>query len=141
MFAPISTSPPAVFSAGKDNINMDDLKKFVSEQPQLRFLGLMLTEACKDDMFQSTELPIVVSGSANEAQVLESLNRYLGRQHYVKKSLSHLFGLTQGYSTPRIEIIQVCWTVFSINDKVSITIKVLTFWYYVFIVFSVISVI
>jgi Zyg-11 protein homolog len=86
---------------------MAELKNFIAEQKQLRFLGLMLTEACKDEMFQGPGTPMVVSGSANEAQVLESLQRYLGRQHYIKKSLSHLFGLTQGYSVPRVDIIRV----------------------------------
>ena len=92
---------------GKDNVNIDELKKFVSEQTQLRFLGLMLTEACKDEMFLAPGSTLIVSGSANEAQVIESLQRYLGRQHYVKKSLSHLFVLTQGYSVPRVDIIKV----------------------------------
>ena len=95
------------FIAGKDNINVADLQKFVSEQSLLRFLGLMLTDVCKDDMFQASGSALVVTGSANEAQILESLERYLDRQHYVKKSLSHLFGLTQGYVTPRTDIIKV----------------------------------
>jgi len=69
----------------------------------------MLTDVCKDEMFQLPGSNLIVSGSANEAQVLESLQRYLGRQHYVKKSLSHLFGLTQGYSVPRVDIIKVSW--------------------------------
>jgi Zyg-11 family protein len=84
-----------------------ELTEFVREQTQLRFLGLMLTDACKDEAFTHPKLSLVVTGSANEAQVLESLERYLGRQHYIKKSLSHLFGLTQGYSNPRIDIIKV----------------------------------
>jgi len=67
----------------------------------------MLTDVCKDDMFQTSGSALVVTGSANEAQILESLERYLDRQHYVKKSLSYLFGLTQGYVTPRTDIIKV----------------------------------
>lgn len=96
-----------VFIAGKDNIHPADLKKFMLDQNQLKFIGLMLTDACKDEIFQLPGSNLIVSGSANEAQVLESLQRYIGRQHYIKKSLSHLFGLTQGYSTPRVDIIKV----------------------------------
>jgi hypothetical protein len=73
----------------------------------------MLTDVCKDDMFQTSGSALVVTGSANEAQILESLERYLDRQHYVKKSLSHLFGLTQGYVTPRTDIIKVFYYIYS----------------------------
>ena len=66
--------------------------------------------------FQSSSLFIVcfykcyilqVSGTASEAQLLESLSRYIGRSHYMQKALYHMFRFTQTYANVRGDIIKV----------------------------------
>ena len=50
---------------------------------------------------------LVVTGNATVGQVQESLKRYMGRMHYVQKSLYQLFRHTQGLSEPKEDLIDV----------------------------------
>ena len=43
---------------------------------------------------QSVSKDLVITGNANEEQTLEALKRYLHRQYFIQKALSHLFSLT-----------------------------------------------
>ena len=77
----------------------------------MKFLGLMMTELCAHPMFEnsnrtdqgspkssgakrSVSKDLVITGNANEEQTLEALKRYLHRQYFIQKALSHLFSLT-----------------------------------------------
>lgn len=51
-----------------------------------------------------------ITGSASEEQILESLIRYPKRMRCTQKSLYELFSLTQQYTEPRVDVIQVCMT-------------------------------
>lgn len=99
--------------SGKEGIaTASDLLPFLDSHPKMRFLGLVLTDACKDDVFVDEANPnfnprLLVSGSATESQVSEALRRYVGRQHYTHKSLYNLFRLTQGWQVPRADLIQL----------------------------------
>ena len=53
---------------------------------------------------------LVVTGTANEAQLLEMLRRYSERPSYVMKALNDLFALIRSMTTPRIDIIQLAVT-------------------------------
>ena len=81
-----------------------------------------MTNVCEADLFGTKRSPreicplelerycppqLVVSGSGDERQVLESLRRYSNRPSYVHKTFHHLFQLTHGYERPRIDIIEL----------------------------------
>lgn len=53
----------------------------------------MLTNICNEAMFNDDKY--VVTGTANERQILEALRRYIHRPSYIQKALYHLFSLTQ----------------------------------------------
>ena len=70
-----------------------------------------MTELCAHPMFEnsnrtdqgspkssgakrSVSKDLVITGNANEEQTLEALKRYLHRQYFIQKALSHLFSLT-----------------------------------------------
>jgi len=95
--------------SGKEEILIPELTEFLSHHSCLMFLGLVLTEACKDEMFvdYSHELfrpSLAVSGFGSEGQILEALRRYLTRPQYVQKSLYYLFRMTTGNNDPRIDM-------------------------------------
>ena len=98
------------------------LKEFIDSHHSLTFLGLSLTNLCKADLFGTKRSPsetcpseyqrycypsLLVSGNGDERQIIESLRRYANRPSYIQKTFYHLFQLTQGYVTPRIDIIDV----------------------------------
>jgi Zyg-11 family protein len=98
--------------SGKDNISVSLLLQFLQSHPNLQFLGLSVTETCKDDIFTDPENrhynpDLVVTGSATIDQVAESLRKYIGRMHYAQKALYYLFRLTQGLSEPKRSLIDV----------------------------------
>ena len=82
-----------------------------------------MTNVCEADLFGTKRSPrevcplelerycppqLIISGSGDERQVLESLRRYGNRPSYVHKTFHHLFQLTQnGYERPRIDIIEL----------------------------------
>lgn len=73
----------------------DFLIKFISHHPRLSFVGLMLTDICCHPFFaNSDENNLIVTGKANEKQILEALRRYHHRPTYIQKALYHLFSLT-----------------------------------------------
>jgi len=47
-----------------------------------------------------------ISGSGNEAQILEGLRRYPDREKYARKALSSLYACAQGLCVARIDLIQ-----------------------------------
>ena len=98
------------------------VKEFIDSHHQLNYLGLALTNLCKADIFGTKRSPsetcpleyqrycppsLIVSGSGDERQIMESLRRYGSRPSYVQKTFYYLFQLTQGYVQPRIDIIEV----------------------------------
>jgi hypothetical protein len=113
---------------GKEDLRSDVegvtscVKEFIDLHPNLTYLGLSLTNLCKADLFGTKRSPtetcpleyerycppqLIVSGYGDERQILESLQRYGDRPIYVQKTFYHLFQLTQGYATPRIDMIEV----------------------------------
>ena len=68
-----------------------------------------------------------VTGKSTLGQVQESLRRYMGRMHYVQKSLYQLFRHTQGLAEPKEDLIDVSDGIHhihsntSVNESLSIT--------------------
>ncbi|XP_048509756.1 protein zyg-11 homolog B-like isoform X2 [Athalia rosae] len=98
--------------SGKDQIDAKDLRAFVKAHPHLRFLGLVHSDACYEDSlvnpFNEYYRPnLVVSGTASEPQILESLKRYWCRPIYVQKCLYNLFRLTPNFGEPRVDVIKL----------------------------------
>jgi len=104
--------------SGKEEIQITELSSFLGSHGQLTFLGLVLTDACKDQIFTDVNdedfcAELAVSGFGTEAQIMESLNRYLPRPQYIQKTLYYLFRMTAGNNydvniemkIPRIDII------------------------------------
>ncbi|XP_052825514.1 protein zyg-11 homolog B [Octopus bimaculoides] len=96
--------------SGKEEISEVILLEFLQHHPKLKFLGLSLTVACQFSVIASSKClhgtPIVITGEANEMQILESLRRYILREKYIQKSLYTLFSLTQNLEKPRQDIIK-----------------------------------
>ncbi|XP_069126204.1 protein zyg-11 homolog B-like [Argopecten irradians] len=98
--------------SGKEGAVEKTLRKFISEHKNMKFLGLARTAYCEMPMFCDDECgdfycDIVISGDANERQVLEALRRYVHRVVYVQKSLYTLFRLTQTMVEPREDIVKL----------------------------------
>ncbi|KAK6621766.1 hypothetical protein RUM44_001573 [Polyplax serrata] len=98
--------------SGKDDINIKDVSVFLETRPNTIFLGLLYSDVCYSDRFvdvrHSEYNPkLVVTGTASETQVLESLRRYSARPLYVQKTLYNLFRLTPTYTRPRVDIIKL----------------------------------
>ena len=62
-----------------------------------------------------------ISGEANESQIMESLRRYQNRPIYVQRALYYLFGITQGFSEPRTDVIRVSDKPFDIYVGISVS--------------------
>lgn len=95
--------------SGKEEILVPQLLAFVSAHPDLTFLGLVLTEACKDPVFRDISHPehqtrLATSGFGSETQILEALRRYLARPQYIQKTLYYLFKMTTGNYEPKIDM-------------------------------------
>ena len=114
--------------SGKEDLRSEEvgviacIEDFIDAHPHLKFLGLSLTNVCKVDLFGTKRSPsetcpleyerycppnLIVSGSGDENQILESLRRYGNRPTFVQKTFYHLFQLTKGYGMPRIDIIEL----------------------------------
>lgn len=97
--------------SGCEGIDVNQLIQFIRRRPPLHFLGLLDCEACYDNIFTeslaSLRNTLKVSGSANENQILEALTRYPKRIRSTQKSLYELFSLTQLFSEPRVDVIQL----------------------------------
>ncbi|XP_040564607.1 protein zyg-11 homolog B isoform X2 [Lepeophtheirus salmonis] len=99
--------------SGKDEVTMNKLLSFISRRPKLKFLGLLLTQFGRPHSYNCIEgkdkenSGMVIAGSENEDQILESLRRYANRPQYVQKSLYHLFRITQETTTSRTDIIEL----------------------------------
>jgi Zyg-11 family protein len=92
--------------SGKDLSDIDLLTCFLANHPYMSFIGLMLTENCENDLFTTSE-KFVVTGKANERQILESLRRYIHRPFYIEKALYNLFRATTACNTPKEDAIKV----------------------------------
>ncbi|KAL3203573.1 hypothetical protein MRX96_011941 [Rhipicephalus microplus] len=96
--------------SGKDGLTVEALRSFLEAHPKMTFLGLVQTDACFDDFF-TRELPansdLVITGCADERQILEALRRYPDRPYYVQKSLYYLYQYTLTYSQPRVDVIKL----------------------------------
>ncbi|PNF20924.1 zyg-11-like protein B [Cryptotermes secundus] len=98
--------------SGKDEISIPDLRHFLGCHRQLKFLGLIHSEACYDESFVNPHHPdynpnLVVTGIATESQLLEALRRYTHRPVYVQKCLYNLFRLTPNFGDARVDVIQL----------------------------------
>lgn len=98
--------------SGKGDIDPIDLKEFIKAHPYLRFLGLVITDACYDDSLinpanEDYRPELVVSGTATESQILEAFRRYTCRPLYLEKCLFNLFRLTQNFLEPRVDVIKL----------------------------------
>lgn len=96
--------------SGKDGLTVNALRSFLEAHPNMSFLGLVQTDACFDEFF-TRELPacsdLVITGCADERQILEALRRYSDRPYYVQKSLYYLYQYTLTYSQPRVDVIKL----------------------------------
>ncbi|KAK3092105.1 hypothetical protein FSP39_025250 [Pinctada imbricata] len=98
--------------SGKEGASERMIKDFLDCHPDMRFLGLALTQYCEYSMFSNDEAPdfkgsMLITGEANERQIVEALRRYVNRSNYVQKSLYTLFRLTQVMTEPREDIIKI----------------------------------
>ncbi|XP_011688898.1 PREDICTED: protein zyg-11 homolog B-like isoform X3 [Wasmannia auropunctata] len=98
--------------SGKDDIHPKDLKNFIASHVNLRFLGLVHSDACYDESFidssrEDYKSELVISGTATESQILEALKRYTYRPVYLQKCLFNLFRLTPNFLEPRVDVIKL----------------------------------
>lgn len=120
--------------SGFEGIDVYLLMKFIQCHPRLMFLGLLDCDTCHEAFLNEASHPFYrkdfvviikitnvkisfhifiysiffqVTGSANEDQILESLRRYPKRVRCTQKSLYELFSLTQQFTEPRVDAIQV----------------------------------
>ncbi|KAG1663580.1 Protein zyg-11 B [Nymphon striatum] len=108
--------------SGKQDIEIEDLREWISAHPKLKFLGLVLTDVCFDEMFTDKnhiyyKKDLVVTGSCTEMQILHSLRRYKHRPFYVRKSLYYLFRYTQSCTQARTDFIKVIIPAMKIHPK------------------------
>ncbi len=109
--------------SGKELTDLDLLETYLSHHKDLTFVGLMLSELCRADIFTTANCETtkrnkyVVTGSANENQITEAMRRYLHRPQYIQKSLYYLFRLTQGFAMARPDIIKVIINVLLIAES------------------------
>jgi len=108
--------------SGKEEIVVPQLVAFLAAHPCLTFLGLVLTDACKEPVFRDHNHPdhvqtLATSGFGSERQILEALRRYLARPQYIQKTLYYLFKMTTGNYEPRIDMavprVDIIWRVLS----------------------------
>jgi len=112
--------------SGRDGIDLEDLKRFVSwkhrlgPDSHLSFLGLMQTDICTNDVFtcdrtasseytvQDEYTGLMVTGFATQDQILNSLRVYAERPSYIQKSLCFLYNYTiNELSQPRVDLIDI----------------------------------
>ncbi|XP_008201802.1 protein zyg-11 homolog B isoform X1 [Nasonia vitripennis] len=98
--------------SGKDEIDGKDLWNFIQAHKHLKFLGLVHSDACFEDCLMNPSNKnyrpdLVVSGTATESQILESLRRYPNRPIYVQKCLYNLFRLTSYFQEARVDVIKL----------------------------------
>ena len=104
--------------SGREGIDSDQLKRFIiykrnlGKEYSLRFLGLMQTQLCSEEILISESHPyyskdLIVTGNSTECQILESLRRYYSKVSFVQKSLYHLYSHTLVYTEPRVDVIQL----------------------------------
>ncbi|XP_013407895.1 protein zyg-11 homolog B [Lingula anatina] len=98
--------------SGTDGVSEAQLSCFLENHPNVKFIGLALTELCFMTMFteeSSTDFRknLQVTGDATERQIVEALKKYSDRGLFVQKSLYNLFSLTHGISQARADLIDV----------------------------------
>ncbi|BFY99650.1 hypothetical protein BsWGS_02689 [Bradybaena similaris] len=100
------------------------VESFLERHPKLNFLGLALTSISEYEMFQPESCwnrlhpDFKVSGESTEAQIMESLRRYLPRSAYMQKALFKLFNLSQGTEEPREDIIKLVLPAMKSHPKI-----------------------
>ncbi|CAL1542443.1 unnamed protein product [Lymnaea stagnalis] len=100
------------------------VESFLERHQKLNFLGLALTSISEYDMFQPesswyrSHSDLKISGEATEAQIMESLRRYLPRSAYMQKALFKLFNLSQGTEEPREDIIKLVLPAMKSHPKI-----------------------
>lgn len=121
--------------SGKEGIELEDLKKFfafkasLGEDHCLKFLGLMQTDVCTNDVFLTDSnnnnvngkefAELTVTGFATEQQILNSLKSYADRPAFIQKSLCYLYNYTiNDMNEPRIDMIEIILSVLKKHSKV-----------------------
>lgn len=98
--------------SGEYEIFIPDLRHFLGCHRELKFLGLIHSDACCDEVFVNPLHPdynpdLVVTGIATESQLLEALRRYTHRPVYIQKCLYNLFRLTPNFGDARVDVIRL----------------------------------
>ncbi|XP_059151723.1 protein zyg-11 homolog B-like [Physella acuta] len=100
------------------------VESFLEKHPKLNFFGLALTSISEYEMFQPesswhrSHADLKISGESTEAQIMESLRRYLPRSTYMQKALFKLFNLSQGTEEPREDIIKLVLPAMKSHPKI-----------------------
>ncbi|KAL6031986.1 hypothetical protein STEG23_012926 [Scotinomys teguina] len=79
--------------SGGLNITDEAVESFLQQRSEMRFLGLLSTDAGYSDFFM-TKQGLKVAGGANVSQISEALSQYRNRQCFMKEALYRLFTKT-----------------------------------------------
>ncbi|XP_025024133.1 protein zyg-11 homolog B isoform X1 [Python bivittatus] len=92
--------------SGSKYITDEAVEEFVRQRPNMRFIGLLGTEAGYTE-FLSGQGSLKVSGGENEMQISEALKRYNERATFVKEAFFHLFTQTCFMKITKPEILKL----------------------------------
>ncbi|XP_073419742.1 protein zyg-11 homolog B [Dendrobates tinctorius] len=92
--------------SGRKHVTDKAVESFISQRPQIQFVGLLATEAGYSELL-SGEGNVKVSGEANQIQIAEALRRYSERSFFVREALFHLFSLTHAMEKANPEMLKL----------------------------------
>ncbi|XP_051028043.1 LOW QUALITY PROTEIN: protein zyg-11 homolog A [Acomys russatus] len=84
--------------SGGTDVTDAAVESFLRQRPEMRFVGLLSTDAGYSDFFM-TKQGLKVAGGANMSQISESLSRYRSRSCFLKEALYRLFTETLSLHT------------------------------------------
>lgn len=105
--------------SGHRNIASEDLINFINTHPNLRFLGLVFTDTCREEPFLShgtrnlpedvPKLPeqLTIAGCGSEKQVVPALKLYQSREKFIQNGLYGLFKQTTNLAKARPDLIML----------------------------------
>ncbi|XP_003496568.1 protein zyg-11 homolog A isoform X1 [Cricetulus griseus] len=76
--------------SGGTGITDEVVESFVQQRPEMRFVGLLSTDAGYSNFFMEKQ-GLKVAGGANMSQISEALSQYRNRSCFVKEALYRLF--------------------------------------------------
>ncbi|XP_070563136.1 protein zyg-11 homolog [Ptychodera flava] len=102
--------------SGNKPVKESSLKLFYDRRPQIKFLGLALTELCEaefltDEEHEDYRPHVKVTGHYTEEQILEGLRRYTNRPSYLHQLLSYLFDKTHFSEQAQLDVIKLVMSV------------------------------